>query len=370
MASQLPACTRHSHIRPILGILILGFMVFIAGCTSIINDAPSDLVRLGNSWGVATLSVQPPYRVVSESFLSRSRSTGRFLTRTALLRKSRLVARGCFKRWCWSVRGTPTVETAWKTWLNQRRAQCPPDPRRPCVPQLGWGAAFKVLYATATTLLGHPPLPAHVHLLLLPDGTGYHNHVELRSETHVPLELAFHFPVDQRAPGFPLHVKKTLVSIAGTVFYEFQHIEYAAGGTLGPKVPETARVVKNEANSECWRLSADVILDHMMGHHLYIVRTSRSVRRLTMALSGGAPRFSNAALYGPMLLKQRLERVLLERDPGLKDGSYLDIAPANSGARKALLAYCVHFSRDSRNILVDSVPTNSPGIHRTGHVQR
>lgn len=338
---------RRACARTTLDILVLALIVLLAGCVSFAIDAPSDLRHLGNSWGVATVSIQPPYRIYSISSLQGSGSTVEQGSQDGVVQK---IARGCYRQWCWSILGTSPIAAAWRAWLNRRHA-CVPESTRACLEPVGWDLIFRHLYATAATLVGRAPIPLDLHLLLLPPTANYHRRIELQSDSHVPLEFAVHFPVDRHAPGFPLQVRKGLVSIAATAFYEYQHVEYAAHGTSGPKAPITARTVKNEANSECWALSARVVLGRVMGIPTYVPRVTRLYRQLTMAEAGGPPSFSTAAAYGPLFLEARLQQFLLKRYPDLKDGPVIIIPPKDQDAQHALLAYCAHFSRDPRGVI-------------------
>lgn len=339
-------CTVSKRVTTTLLVLAGVGMAGLGGCTS--YDAPSGLLDIANSWGVSVpsgqASLRPPYRITSYSRIIRAAASRPQWTRRELLKYALLITHGCIHHsWCWSIQGTPKVATAWQAWKAQAQLRCVHTQSRTCR-EANWRTAFGTLYATAAYLMGHTPLPLHLRLLLIPAGDGYRSRIVRQAQARVPLEFGFAFPVDTTTPGFPKQVTQALLKAVSVIGYEVQHVEYAAGKTAGPAKPIGAKTTKNEANSECWRLSFDVTWLHSGAASISFLEELGLTWKLNTALTAGKNGFTEAAVNGPAYLQRGLARYLLSRYPKLDDGNgEINITSGDVNARRALLAYCRAF---------------------------
>ncbi len=340
-------------------LMISATTLLLAGCASTTFDAPPAVLKITDSWGVAIHSSQPPYRVLSNTALYPTRPGNKDWARGALSDLNSF-AHGCHQNWCWGVTAVPVVFAAWKNWRRLNQSSCTNRTTISCA-NAPWNEAFMKLYQATSALLGHAPLPLHVRVILIPTGDGYHATVRRKSSSAVPLELGFRFPTDQNEPGYPKQAEKALINAVVTVAYEFQHIEYAAGETHGPAQPLPSKTTKDEANSECWKLSVKALLTQWAGTELSFPKETSEAMHLTYAIAGQKPKFSNAAVIGPALLLHRLGNYLTDRYPAINGGTEVTIPARNTRARKALAWYCRAFSRYSGDILQQPMP-----IKRTG----
>jgi len=332
---------------PLLRFFGIAALLAVSACARYTSDAPPDIEHLGNSWGVAVKSVRPPYWIMSESDLPSSpgHQTWR---RKALLQRSVTVTQGCFRDgWCWNVSAPPELAKAWDIWVQDRQAHCELVPKSSCISAI-WRVAFRRLYATAHRLIGAAPLPLTLHLFLLPRQVGYRAYTWLQSDKAVPLEFAVRFPTDTRAPGFAFQANRSIAAAIGLVAYEFQHIEYAAGQTAGPRASQASSATKNEANSECWSLSARAEIAEIAGTEVRFNLPGRVEMQFMQALVGRRATFRNAAVRGPVLVRALLGHELSKHFPSVKIGSNIVLYPADTQAFTALLSFCQCLSQSQK----------------------
>lgn len=329
---------------PLLRFFGIAALLAVSACARYTSDAPPDIEHLGNSWGVAVKSIRPPYRIMSESDLldSPGHQTWR---RKALLQRSVTVTQGCFRDgWCWNVSAPPGLAKAWDIWVQDRQAHCESVRKTSCISSI-WRVAFRRLYVTAHRLIGAVPLPLTLHLFLLPRQVGYRANTWLRSDGAVPLEFAVRFPTDTRAPGFVFQADHSIAAALGLVAYEFQHIEYAAGQTAGPRSSQASSTTKNEANSECWSLSARAEIAGITGTEVRFNLPGRIEIQFMQALVGRRATFRNAAVNGPALVRMHLGHELSQHFPSVKIGPDIVLHPDDTQALAALLSFCQRLSQ-------------------------
>lgn len=328
--------------------------IVIAGCAGTQSDAPAGLQKVANWVGVSIRSIKP-YTITSYTTLHPGQSH-RQMANSGESHNLVSIAQRCYKTWCLNVRAYPRVATAWEAWRQHDGHECLGAHKLVCGDS-PWGKALSQLYIASTQLLGHAPLPLHVRIIVLPEGTGYHGAVTLHSATHVPLKFAFPFPTDRKEPGFAEQADHALIHAVATVGYEFQHVEYAAGQTSGPVAPPGAKAAKDEANSECWKLVTEAFLTKHSTAEVSFFRETGLMMQMHRAITGGKSGFSDAAVIGPALLRRHLGKYLIQRYPGIRDSLMIRISPNDVGATERMLSYCRAFVRYSGNILQTPMPT-------------
>lgn len=330
------------------------FIVALAGCASTRSDAPGALLNIGNSVGVVIHSVKP-YKITSYTQIHPAQA-GRLKSGYDVSGHLKVISHSCQKNWCLIVSAYPKVAAAWEDWKMDNSHSC--SGRKIVCSRSPWSKAFFELYAAAVRLLGHPPLSLHAHIILLPEGHGYHAAFTAHSSAYIPLEFAFPFPTDREEPGFPEQANHAVIHAISTLGYELQHVEYAVGETYGPAGPLGAKSTKDEANSECWKLVAQVFLTRGTATGFSFRRETSLAMQINRAITGGKSNFSDAAVNGPTLLRRYLGGYLIQRYPKLVDSTLITISPNDVGAAERLVSYCQAFVRYSGNILQRPMPTS------------
>lgn len=319
----------------------------LTGC--IVNDMPPFLESTSVSYAVATQSAAPPYDIISFTRIHDSAEGHTLVQR----RTFKPFSQGCFASWCWTVRAAAELVSACRSYRRLAEEVVSACSRET------WTVAFEMAYRTAKFLLQHKPLPLRIRALLIPKGYSYVESYQLRSVRHVPLEFAFIFPAQWRAPGFAAQTLASQAKIVSTIVYEFQHVEYAANQTGGPSSSALSRVVKDEANSECWRLATNVELERYTGIRVDIEEYGKSTKHWVSALAEGSkPRFGNAAVYGPVFLDRSLGNYLRTHFPHLAfSGGIVVVSREDRRAQRALLSYCRAFTKYSNDIIKAPMPS-------------
>lgn len=277
-----------------------GLSISLAGCTVVQSDAPTGLLDIDNSVGVSIHSIKP-YKITSYTRILPTKKGHSISSRE--LQVLQVLDSSCQKNWCLVVSAVSNVADAWKNWINDNSRHCSGIHNLVCI-QSPWRRALSDLYAASRRLLGHKPLPFHAHIILLPTGTGYRAAITMNSKDYVPLKFAFWFPTNIKEAGFPEQADSSIIHAVATLGYEFQHVEYAAGQTRGPADPPGAKAIKNEANSECWKLVTKVYLTSHGEEGFSFIRWTKLEMRVNRVLTGGKSNFSSAAVLGPALLRK------------------------------------------------------------------
>lgn len=325
---------RRTHLK-ILALPIATWL--LAGCVRM--DFPTRFISAVPSLhAVRIISSSPPYEVVSQS-LHHAIAAPEMTQPKAL----QLVAHGHYANWSWTVKATAPVLASWQRWARS------PDPRAcaanaalPCAP-LDWNVAFTRLHQTAAFLLGRPPLPLNLNLSLFPAKETFSIRVKRTQRTVVPLVFAFSYPTSAKTDSATqLSRLNALVHAVTASGYEFQHVEYATGISKGPQF---FGALKNEANSECWRLSAKLVLLAGRPGTVFLPRISRGDMESTAALIGDQLRYSTASTWGPLLMQRDLARYLEEKNPGMARHALTHISTTNYPIMNEVLAYCRGYTR-------------------------
>lgn len=309
----------------------------LAGCVRM--DFPTRFISAVPSLhAVRIISSSPPYEVVSQS-LHHAIAAPKMTHPKALL----LVDRDHYANWSWTVKATAPVLASWQRWARSPDARaCATNAAQPCAP-LDWDVAFTRLHQTAAFLLGRPPLPLDLNLSLFPDKESFSLRVKRTRRTAVPLVFAFSYPTSAKTDSATQFSRlNALVHAVTTSGYEFQHVEYAAGVSKGPQL---FGALKNEANSECWRLSAKLVLLAGRPGTVFLPRISRGDMESTAALIGDQLRYSTASTWGPLLMQRDLARYLEEKNHGMARHALTHISTTNYPIMNEVLAYCRGYTR-------------------------
>lgn len=315
----------------------------LSGCAQNRPDAPHALVSLGNTWGVTIHSATPPFRIESFSDIKPEDLSAPTLRRGRIRAQWLSLAHGCHENWCWKILGVPATARAWRDWHRRHATDCRSAAAKACS-RMDWAALFGQVHTVARRLLGRAPSPLNVRLILVPSPDGYRGHAALHNPSAVPLEFGVSFPVDTRAPGFDLQVRRSLVAAMGLLAYEFQHVEYAAHMTAGPTHPRGAKTTKNEANSTCWRLATRAWLAASSQLPITLPVPNKNSVYLLGRMVGAQPDFGNAALWGPFELWHQLAAKLVAIEPDLEAYHEIQVRPKDRRAQQAIVAFCRYYS--------------------------
>lgn len=327
-------------------------VTLLGGCVR--YDAPRVMVAAAKEvHGVVVNSAVSPYQIVSDSQLRAQRSVKNLRTHQPQLETWRPLASGAYKNWKWSVRATSTVITSWHVWLASPEAHhCKVSPCR----LLDWNLAFADLYHVVAYLLGKSPLPLDLQLDLFPDGYSIFLRRFHQSPQAVPLEFIFWYPGGVLTdPAHQQAREYALVHAVSTVGYEFQHVEYAAGETAGPPTPLAPHLLKDEANSACWRLASRLVILSGRAGIITIRRITYRDMALRATIFGNIVRVQNASLWGPVLLHHDLGKYLMTYTEK-RNLRTIQISGTGYVMMNHVLAYCRGFTRYGGDIAKNPMP--------------
>lgn len=319
--------------------------LLLGGCVR--YDAPRAMVAAAKEvYGVAIYSARPPYRIGSDSRLRSSAHALEAGTNRIPMHQLQPLANGGYGTWQWVVWATPDVAASWQAWLNSPGARnCPIHTSVTCR-RLDWDAALTRLYRAVAYLLGKPPSPLDLRLQLLPRGQGFQARVLHQSRHAVPLEFTFWYPAGAATDSATRQAREqALLYAVTTVGYEFQHVEYAAGISAGPGSPLGPHLLKDEANSSCWRLASQLVILAGRTDVVTIPRVTRQDMALRAAVFGNTVHVQNAALWGPVLLKHDLGEYLARIVVTHAGSSHFRIAATDYPLMNQILTYCRGFTR-------------------------
>lgn len=335
---------------------LAGIALLLGGCVR--YDAPQPMVATAKKvYGVAIYSAAAPYRIMSDSQLRAPTVEPHSRTIATSVHQLHRLSSGTYRNWSWSIWTTPSVAASWQAgFVNPEGRVCNAHIDARCR-RLDWNTAFTRLYGAATYLLGKPPLPLELRLNLLPQGQSFQAHEVQQSHHAVPIEFTFWFPTttttDLASQGTREHAFLYAVT---TVGYEFQHVEYAAGQTDGPASPLGSRLLKDEANSACWRVASQLVILSGRTDIVTIPRVTRQDMTLRAAVFGNIVRVQNAALWGPVLLKHDLGEYLARIVITHAGSSHFRIAATDYPLMNQILAYCRGFTRYGGDIAKEPMP--------------
>lgn len=266
-------------------------------------------------------------------------------TKSKIDAQSKLVTKDCFAGTCWSV------------WA----AESPTGPK--CVPDR-WNNVLMKMVAAEFYLLGDAqPLPMHLKLLLIPRSDGFIGSYSGTGTEQGPITFVFRQPGDISCSGTSLDkepaLSEDLMQVIGTVAYELQHLEYAAGKSNGPK-PRLSEsgLVKDEANSTCWMYSVEAALKLGTKHSLRIPTADGPTGDIITYLVGNNKTSHAAALMGPLVLWRDLPSYLANQDPTFEGTTEIVLSGNDRANIERVLSYCRAFTGYKGSVENKSMPTS------------
>ena len=349
---------------PILGIAVLS--ATLAACARYRYNAPSWLLQSPDVQlrAVATLESKPPYRVSSETRLKGAKPVQGQATA--------VIASGNTGNWQWEVRAVPSLLPSWEAWQRDKRfklrSQEPDDWSHPVAT---WNQAFSRAYKVATYLLGRPPLPMKATVLLVPEGSTYHEVVTQSGADAVPLTFAFYYP---SADGVTYELTSerfsALIDAVSITVYEYQHVLVSTNTIEPVGADATDRSINDESRSQCWQHST--VLALTSGSHTSLSWDASAARAALFAesasqsispetgdqLPAAAPterstkrRYSDAVLWARQLELKNLLIYLGER--GIRQPKVQSNDPA---AMNAVLSFCRAITQRPRDLTTGTYP--------------
>ncbi len=343
-------CLKKYRFRHVVGLLAV--CALLAGCVVIVRDFPKAIMGAAKyAYGVTLLHVKPPYEIRSSSDI-RGFGTSSPGAQRDQLSDERLLTHGTYRNWRWQIWATPQVAASWTRWRSSRAPYaCPNEHCRP----LSWKFAFTRLYRVMHYLLGEPPLPLSLRLNLIPAGFAFTQSILRKSRRAVPLVFTFPYPSTLRTSvDAQKKREQAFAHVLGMVSYEFQHVEYAAHDTSGPRSSSQGiRTLKNEANSECWNLSAKIAV---LGGTSYTLSIPLSTISTLSDLYGNVVQLKTDAVWGPALLRRDLALYLERVAPATVGVGYVRISLSDYPVLNQVLAYCRGFTRYPGDIARGHMP--------------
>lgn len=270
--------------------------------------------------GVITFSAEPPFRVLSWSKLNATGSQSEHKwTAKDLKTFTYMVSKGRSGDWRWTVLSGQPLFASWKNWTGLSMVKRYRRSHGSSHPVVDWDQAMVRLRQLANYLLGQAPLPLDATLYLVPQGSGGEIRETITNRHFVPLKFVFWYPGEHHGAIGRLHQHQfaALIKAASNVFYEFQHIELAAGVSRAPSIKQSslkANTIKDEANSVCWRISAEIVL--LKGTHSVIRYRNLKIEPGSPAFIkkwGKKPNYRDAIPWATAIVTRDLRAYLKER---------------------------------------------------------
>lgn len=336
---------RHSFYNRICRlILTLGLTsLALTGCIHYRFDIPSAMMQTPNSqiWGVSFEKSGADYRIHSITRLNGSHPTHGDPTTP--------IASGVVENWQWEVQAVPSLLPSWKAWQSDKKVQQRAlEPDNWDHPAANWQQAFTRAYRVVNYLLGRPPLPLKLTLLLVPDGTAYNKVLVQTGTGFVPLTFAFYYPPpDSDSNSLTAARFASLVEAVARSVYEYQHILVATNVIQPIGNNETDKTINDETRSQCW--SESIFLALTAGTHtettwtpapevLFQENTRHDISSETQKQAGVSQennqgiqrRYSDAVLWARYLEAKSVFSYLQQR--ALPDGKVASNDPAGMNA--------------------------------------
>jgi hypothetical protein len=207
---------------------------------------PPALAQDDRVWRVTLAKSSRGYHVVSVTNLD-----GAFPAQTP---KAEITS-GAFQNWRWKVEADPSLLPSWMVWQSdkkvQKSARLPADDWS--YPALDWRRAFERGHQVVSYLLGRQPLSLDARVILVPEGSDYHQTFDQEEDGAIPLTLGLYYPSgvsSSRADQSERFL--AMVAVVTRVISEYEGILVAAGTIESVGQDEAARVVNEEGQSICW----------------------------------------------------------------------------------------------------------------------
>lgn len=249
---------RRRHQSLALG-LVAASAIVLAGCVAgspgpalvVIDKMVRQDVQPASSENVDAhiLSPRRPYAVAYDVTIHGKPHQGNFpLHGTAL---------GHYHTWSWVVKADTRVSTALQDWEPTVQAPNPLTSSTEAAPALDWNAMMERLYKLDTYLLGVPPIPLQIQILILPR-EAYRYKKTLHSTQALPVRVIIRDPnLNPTSERFQLTQTAVVFTIQSVIQGLLVDAEWQAG--VLPKPPQgSSDKLKFYGNQICWGDSAHV----------------------------------------------------------------------------------------------------------------
>jgi len=271
------------------------------------------------------------------------------------------ITSGSTENWQWEVLAVPSLMLSLKAWQDDKEVRLAASGSNEWDhPATTWEEAFARAYKVVNYLLGRPPLPMKLTLLLVPKGTAYEKVFDQTGNDFIPLTFVFHYPVAASesdtlaSDGF-----SALVEAISEAVHEYQHT-LVDTKTIEPMgKDETDKAINSEIRSQCWTHATALAV--ASGTSSYLKWNPTLPDELIGRKTGHNPqenpqpksqRFSDAYLWAGHLVAKNLSAYLLERGYAEAKVEYSDLAGMN-----AVLSFCAAITQHPRDLTLGSYPT-------------
>lgn len=167
-----------------------------------------------------------------------------------------LVAQGQYQNWNWEINAGTQVADVLQSWLNVVQPPAEATDVSKVNPALDWDSMMKRLYQLDTYLLGSPPLPLHIQVMVLPKEE-FNYKATLSSEQALPLMvIVSDQDLNPNSTRFELSQTAVVFSIQSVIQGLLANAEWKAGILPKPSTGSSVRL-KYYANQVCWGKSAN-----------------------------------------------------------------------------------------------------------------
>lgn len=281
--SGLSSFMRHLVKKRLCRLTLAMVMLWAAltGCVHYRFDARPELMQTPDAqiWAVGLQKSDSGYRTHSITKLNGANPMSDEPTA--------LIASGSTGNWQWEVRAVPSLLASWKTWQNDKKVQQrAADPDDWSHPAATWEQAFTRAHKVVNYLLGRPPLPLKLTMLLVPDGSAYNKAFVQTGPDFVPLTFAFYYPLAaSETKALTASRFSALVEAVSTTVYEYQHVLIATEIIKPMGKNETDKTINDETRSQCW--SDSTFLALTSGTHTESTWNPALAREALLAGSSG-----------------------------------------------------------------------------------
>jgi hypothetical protein len=314
-----------------------------------VMDAPDTQI-----WGVRAKTSESGYQTHSVTRLKGADRVGGEPTSVA--------ASGSTGNWQWEVRAVPSLLPSLKAWQSDKEVQAAAsDPDNWSYPATSWEQGFARAYKVVSYLLGRPPLPMKLTLLLVPKGSAYEKVFDQTGNDFIPLTFAFHYPAaGSESDTLTAERFSAMVEAISQFVHEYQHTLVDTKAIEPTGKDQTDKTINSEIRSQCWTHSTalalasgtisylkwnptlpDELIERKKGHNL---RENPQPK---------PRRFSDAYLWAGHLVAKNLSAYLLERGYAEAKVEYSDLAGMN-----AVLSFCAAITQHPRDLTLGSYPTS------------
>jgi len=266
---------------------------------------------------------------------------------------SSLVAEGQYQNWSWTVKTTPSVEAALKTWVAGLYMHQGEHHDTGVNAALDWNAMMVRLYQLDSYLLRSPPIPLRAQIVIIGGDENYRFKSTLSQQDALPLlAVARDSDVSTNSNQFQTSQTATVFSIQSIIQGLLADAEWKAGILPRPLAKSDAQL-KFYANQICWAKAANLAtivgLSKLPSQMVTQLSNNSNVIKASL-IRANYDLSSNdfAATYGmaQLLIDSGLVEYLKQQNLGqLRPNQAVDLNYANATAN-----YCRAFTRYTGDI--------------------